>query len=77
VFLANSLLERAARLADVAKIETQSQYPALRQLLAEKNQLLAILMRLHAVAENRGAGRIVSRGMMQHADQRVTARVGK
>jgi hypothetical protein len=32
------------------------------QLLAEKYQLLAILIRFHAVAEDRGAGRLFSTG---------------
>ena len=77
MFLANSLLELAARLADVAEVETQSQDATLRQLLAEKYQLLAIFIRLHAVAENCRAGRTVFHRMIQHAGERVAARVGK
>ena len=75
--LPKSLLELAARLADVAKMETQRRNSSLRQLPAEKSQLLAILIRLHAVAKDRRAGRIIFHRMMQHAGERVAARVGK
>src|SRR4029434_464752 len=52
--------EPAARLADVGEIEAQGENSLLGQLPGEIDQLLAILFRVHAVAQNDGAFGIFS-----------------
>ena len=69
------VFELAARLADVSKIKAQRQDIRFGELAAEINQLLAILIRLHAVAENHRAMRVAPDWMMQYAAQRFAADV--
>src|SRR6266545_4904365 len=69
--------ETAARLADVRKIKTQGENSVFRQLLTKKDQLLAILIRLHAVAENHCAIGSWPGWMVQYAAQCIAAAVIK
>jgi hypothetical protein len=70
------LLELPLRLSRAGEVETQGENSALRQLPAQRDDLLALLARLHAVAENYRRVR-PRRRMMQDAGELLHARVGE
>src|SRR5688572_783865 len=65
-----------ARFADVAKVEAEADNSLFSQLPPQKDQLLAVLIRLHAVAENHGSVGFCRR-MMQDAAQGIAIGISK
>src|SRR3990170_785599 len=71
------VFELAARLTDVAKVEAQHHGSPLSQRPAEKDELVAILFRLHALAKNYRTPRRSLRRMVENAGKGVAAGIGE